>query len=175
MVPWAAAYIARLHLALHREARAESRIDDFDRSEAAREVEAFRVRIANDMKDTRGALVRDTGTVIDEQAPDSAFPEVGIDEERIEFGIAVRTRHDRGESEYHTVSLRHEDVTLGDLFERKGDRIRIRKQRVAIAGIRQRGAPLQGLQVRTLVLARRPDEEVGHLRILPIAPNTGHR
>jgi hypothetical protein len=29
--------------------------------------------------------------------------------------------------------------------------------------------------VRTLVLARRPDEEVGHLRILPIAPNTGHR
>jgi len=157
---------APLDLALHCETAAESCLDDSDSSEAARKVEAFCVRVADNIQEACGALVRDARAVVDEQAPDSAFPEGRIDEERIEFSLPVLTRHDRGESDYHPVLLRHEDVALGDLLERQGDRIRMRKQRVAIPGIRERGAPLQRLQMRTLALERRADDEAGHLTIL---------
>jgi hypothetical protein len=118
------------------------------------------------MEDACGALVRDTGAVVDEQTSYSAFPEGRIDEERIEIGLPVVTRQDRSESDDHTVLLRYEDVTRSDLFERQGDRVRIRQQCVAIAGIRERGAPLQRFQTRTLALVRWPDDHVGHLRIL---------
>ena len=68
MVTWhKGAFVrASLEFALHREARAESCLDGFYRSKAAREVEALRVWIPDDMQEARGALVRDTCAVVDE-------------------------------------------------------------------------------------------------------------
>ena len=69
--------------------------------------------------------MRDAGTAVDEQAPHASLPEVRIDEEGIEFGIPIRARQDCSESDDHTGQFGHEHVTIGDLFERKDNRIPI--------------------------------------------------
>jgi hypothetical protein len=79
-------------VALHREPTAESGVDGPGRTEAARNVEAFRVRIADHVEDLRVASARDAGTMVDQFTADALLPEVGIDEQRVEFGVAVRSR-----------------------------------------------------------------------------------
>src|SRR5262245_32617245 len=51
----------------HRETRAESRLDGSRCAEAARGIEAFRVRIADDVQDARGTSARDIGAMFDQQ------------------------------------------------------------------------------------------------------------
>jgi hypothetical protein len=50
---------------LHRETGAESSLDRAGGVEAARSIEAFRVRVADDVQDARGAPARDIGAMFD--------------------------------------------------------------------------------------------------------------
>ena len=154
-------------LTLHRETGAESRLDGSNRAEAARGIEAFRVRIADDVHNARCAPACDVGTVFDQQSPNASFPKTRIDEQRIELGIPVRPWQDCGEADDHAVPLRHEYVAVRDLLDRQRDRVRVCEQGVAIARIGERGAPLQRLQGRTLSMARRTDHNIRHSGILP--------
>jgi hypothetical protein len=112
---------------LHRETGAESSLDSSGGAEAARDIEAFRVRVADDVQDARGAPARDIGAVFDQQSPHTSFPEARLDEQRIELAIPVRPRQDSCEADDHTVALRHQHVTIRDLLERQRDRVRIRE------------------------------------------------
>ena len=96
--------------ALHRESDAESSFDGSGCLEAAREIEAFCVRVADDLQDARGAAPRHIGATFDQQSPKTSFPECRLDEQRIEFGIPVRSRKDRGEADNHAIALGHKDV-----------------------------------------------------------------
>jgi hypothetical protein len=78
--------------ALHGEPGAESGVDGPGRPETARDVEAFGVRIADDVEDLRVPAARDAGTMVDQFTANALPPEAGIDKERIEFGVAVRSR-----------------------------------------------------------------------------------
>jgi hypothetical protein len=79
-------------VALHREPAAESGVDGPGRTETARDVEAFGVRIADHVEDLRVAAARDAGTMVDQSTANALLPEAGIDEQRVEFGVAVRSR-----------------------------------------------------------------------------------
>jgi hypothetical protein len=75
---------------LHRETGAESRLDDSRSAEAARGIETFRVRVADDVQNARGACARGIGAMFDEQSPHTSFPQARLDKQRIELGIPVR-------------------------------------------------------------------------------------
>jgi hypothetical protein len=54
-------------------------------------------------------------------------------------------------------------MAFGDVVDRQRDGVRMRQQRFAIAGVRERGAPLQRLETDPLVRARRTDHNAQHL------------
>ena len=105
--------------------------------------------------------------MFDQQSPDAALPEARLDEQPIELGIAIRPDDDRGESDHHVVLLRDEDVAICELLARQRDRVRMREQGIAIAGVGERGAPLQRLEAGTLRLPCRTDDHLRHPAILP--------
>jgi hypothetical protein len=112
---------------LHRETCTESSLNHSGCMEAARGIEALRVRVADDVQDARGALARDVGAMFDQQSPHASLPECRLDEQRIELGIPVQPRQYRCEADDHALSLRHEHVTIRNLLNRKSDDIRIRE------------------------------------------------
>ena len=67
-------------VALHGEPSAESGVDGPGRTETARDVEAFGVRIADHVEDLRPAAACDAGTMVDQATANALFPEAGIDE-----------------------------------------------------------------------------------------------
>jgi len=119
------------------------------------------VRVADDVQGARGAPAGDIGTMFDEQSSHASFPEARLDEQRIELGIPVRPRQDCGETDDHAVALRQEHVAIRDLLDRQRDRVRIREQRVTIARIGERSAPLQRLEAGTFGEQCRSDHHVG--------------
>jgi hypothetical protein len=72
---------------LHRKTGAKSSLDGASCAEAARGVEAFGVRVADDVQDARGAPARDIGAMFDQQSPHAASPEARLDEQRIELAV----------------------------------------------------------------------------------------
>ena len=112
---------------LHGQTGAESSLDGSDSTEAARSIETFRVRVADDVQDARGALACEIGAMFDQQSAHALFPEGRLDEQRIELGIAVRSRQDRCEADDHAGALRNQDVTIRDLLDRQRDRVRVRE------------------------------------------------
>jgi len=112
---------------LHRQTRAESGLDGSRRPEAARCVEAFRVRIADHVQDARGTPARDIGAVFDQQSSKASFPQAGLDEQGIELGLTVWPLEHRGKADDHPFTLRHEHVASRDLLDRQRDRVWIRK------------------------------------------------
>jgi len=84
---------------LHRETGAKTSLDDSARAETARGIEAFRVRVADDVQNPRGAPARDIGAMLYQQSSDASFPEARLDEQRIELGVPVRARHDGCEAD----------------------------------------------------------------------------
>jgi hypothetical protein len=109
--------------------------------------------------------------MINQESPQASFPEVRLDEQRIELGVPVRPRQDGCEADDDALALRHEHVTIGGVLDRQLDRVRIREESVAIARIGERGPPLQRLQARLLCLQRRTDHNVRHPAILSPDPN----
>jgi len=81
--------------------------------------------------------------VINEQASDAVLPEMGFDKQRIEFRAPVRPWEDRGKTHHDAVALCEEDAALRKLFEWHRDRVRVREESVAIAGITEGCASLQ--------------------------------
>ena len=79
-------------VALHGESGTESGVDGPGRTETARDVEAFGVWIADHVEDLRVAAARDAGTMVDQLTANALLPALGIDEQRVEFGVAVRSR-----------------------------------------------------------------------------------
>jgi len=61
--------------AFHRETGAESSLDECSGAEAARRIEAFRVRVADDVQDARGAAAREVSATFDQESPHTAFPD----------------------------------------------------------------------------------------------------
>ena len=100
------------------------------------------MRVANDVQEAGRPYPGDLGNVVDEQASDAVLPEVGLHKQRIEFRAPVRPRDDGGKTHDDAVALCDEDAALRKLFERHRDRLRVREERVAIAGIAERCASL---------------------------------
>jgi hypothetical protein len=106
-------------LTLHRETGAESSLYGASRAEAARGIESFRMRVADDVQDARATRACHVSTMFDQQATDPLFPQARFDEQRIELRIPIRARHDCGKSHNHVVLLRHVDVTICQLLDRQ--------------------------------------------------------
>lgn len=83
---------AGVDVALHRETPAKPGVDDSRGPETAGDIEGFRVRIADHVEEARAPAARDVGAVFDQRPSHTALPETRIDEQRIEFGVAVRPR-----------------------------------------------------------------------------------
>src|SRR4051812_40974999 len=127
----------------HGEPDAKSGLDPPGHAEAAGQIEAFRMRIANHVEKAGGPRLSNFGNVVDESPSNAVPPEVRFDEERIQLRFAVRARHDRGKAGDDAVALRDENAAVRDLFHRQGNRVWIRKERIAVARIVERRTPLQ--------------------------------
>jgi hypothetical protein len=64
----------------HVEAHAKSSVDRPRYAEATRQVETFRMRIANYVQKARSIRTSNIGDVVDETPSDSTLPEVRLDE-----------------------------------------------------------------------------------------------
>src|SRR5262249_9716093 len=119
----------------HQEAGTEAGFRDADDLEAARRVEAFRVRVANNVDGRRSAPVRGRCAMLDERATKSPASGIRLDKQRIQFRVPVLTRKYRREAFDGARGLEDEDVSGVDLPGRQIDGIRVREERVAITGI----------------------------------------
>ncbi len=84
--------------------------------------------------------------MIDQLSPDAPPLNAGLDEQRVELGVAVIARQYGGEAGDGAVLFQHEHAARGDLFQRQVDGIRMTQQRIAIAFVAERCAPLQCLE-----------------------------
>ena len=123
----------RQSAALHRETRTESSLDGSGSEEAAGRIEALCVRVADDVQDARSMPACDIGTMIDQPSSHASFPECRLYEQRIEFSVPVRPRQDGCKPDDDAIALRHEHMTVRDLLDWQGDRVRMLEQRVSIA------------------------------------------
>ena len=103
--------------------------------------------IADHAKRSRSLRTRSLDTVLDQRSSDSTSPDVGIDEQSVQFGISIRTREQCSKSDDSAVSFRHEHRTGGDLIYWQFNRIWMGEQGVAISGIGKRRPKLQSLNL----------------------------
>jgi len=126
----------------HAKTQTKSRLHRSGYAEAAGFVEAFRMGVANNVQKSSRSHPSDFGSVLDKSPSDALLPEVRLDEERVQLRTIVGTRHHSGKTDDDTIAFCHEDAARRDLLNRQRNRVRIRKQRVAIAGIAERRTPL---------------------------------
>src|SRR5262245_5174852 len=74
----------RLQRSSHSQSDAEAGIDGPGQAEAAGEVEAFRVRIANHVQKAGRSQTSNFGNVIDEPPSDTTLPEVRLEEQSVQ-------------------------------------------------------------------------------------------
>lgn len=89
------------------------------------------------MESRRPSRASHRDAVLDQRTTISVTPHVWVDEQRIEFGIAVVTRQHGREPSDTSFVLHYEDVTGLYLLERKRNRIGIGEESVAVTRIRQ--------------------------------------
>jgi hypothetical protein len=75
--------------------------------------------------------------VLDKSPSDAMLPEVRL-EEPVQLGTAVGARHHSGKTGEDTITFCYEDAARRDLLNRQRNRLRIREERIAIAGIAER-------------------------------------
>jgi hypothetical protein len=146
--------------------RPKSRRRGTEQLEPAGAIERSGVRVADHVQRCGATLSREGDGAFDQQSPDALPPRVRLDEETVELGVAAVARQDDGESDDRAVALGHEDMPADDLLERQSNRVRIRKQDVAIVWIGKRRAPLQRLERLLFRLDRTPDDD-GRFSIQP--------
>jgi hypothetical protein len=122
-------------VAPHSEADAESSLDPSGHAEAAGEVEAFRMRIANDVEKAGRLHASHVGNVVDETPSDAVLPEVRLDEQGVQLGTTIGTRYHRRKAGDDSIAFCNEDPSSRNLLDRQGDRVRVRQERIAIPGI----------------------------------------
>ena len=115
--------------------------------------------VADHVQRLRPARTRESDAVLEERPRDPLPPERGLDEERIEFGIAILSRHDGRKADDGGVAFRNEHVPLEYPCGRNVDRIGVLKECGAIARVPERCPRLQRLERRTLIRHRRADRE----------------
>ena len=74
------------------------------------------------------------------------LPEIGLDEERVQFRALVFAWQHGCEAGEDAGAVGDEDVSGRDLGEWEVDRVRMRDQGVAIVRVRERRATLQGFE-----------------------------
>ncbi len=124
------------------------------------------MRIANYVQKAGRPHTSDLGNMVDEPSPDAVLPEVWLDEQGVQLRTAVGPRQHGGKAGHGAAVFCDEDAARLNLLDRQCDRVRIREERVAIAAVRERGAPLQRLEARTLGRCCRTDHNVAHPAIL---------
>ena len=150
----------RLQRASHGEADAKSSIDRPGHTEAAREVEAFRMGIANHVQKAGRPRTSHVGNVVDESPSDAMLPEVRLDEQGVQLRTAVGARHHSGKAGDDAVAFCDEDAARRNLLDRQRDRVGVCEKRVAIPGVAERRTPLQRLEHRLLIGPCRADGDV---------------
>ncbi len=130
----------------HQQAGPESGVLGAGQLETAPQIETFRVRIADDMQTARSLRAGNLGAVVDQQPTKTVTPGIRLNEERIELDIAIVAWQDRREALNGTREFRHKDPACRQLLERKLDRVRMRENRLPVAGIVQGGTSLKLLE-----------------------------
>ena len=111
----------------HGEADAESSIDRPGHAEAAGDVEAFRMGIADHVQSSRPLSSSELGAVLNQGSSNSTTLHLGIHKQGVEFTSAVGSRFDRRKSDYRAFPLRNEHSTSSDLFGRQLNCVRMRE------------------------------------------------
>jgi hypothetical protein len=102
---------------LHHQANPESHLPGAKQLEATELVEAFGVRVPDDVEclGPGGSCGRDT--LFDQCTTDAPTPNVGVDEERIQLGIAIVVRKDGREPANFPRDLRDINAAVPDLIK----------------------------------------------------------
>ena len=98
--------------------------------------------IANNVQKSGRSHPSHFGNVLDKSPSDAMLPEVRLDEERVQLRTPVEARHHGGKAGDDTITFCHEDAARRNLLNRQRNRVGIREERVAIAGIAERRTPL---------------------------------
>ena len=124
-------------------------------------VKSLRLRIADDV-DRGGAEPPGLDhAVLDQLATDPPAPGPRLDEEGVQFQVAVFARDQGRESLDRAGGLSDEDLQGVDLRLREIDGIGMREDRLPVRRIGQGGAPLQRLERGPFVGTGGPDPEGG--------------
>jgi hypothetical protein len=129
-------------------------------AEAAGEVEAFRMGIANNVQKGGRPHTSNFGNVVDESPSDAMLPEVGLDEQGVQLRTVVGAQYHSGKAGDDTVAFCDEDATGCNLLDRQRDRVGVREERLAIPGIAERRTPLQRLEHCLIVGPCRADGNI---------------
>jgi hypothetical protein len=100
--------------------------------------------------------------MVDQRSSNTTAPDVGINEQGVQFHVSVRPWQQRSESNDCAVSFRDEHRTCSDLIYRHFDRVGVCEQRVTIPRIGKRCTQLQGLKLFLLREGRAANEEATH-------------
>src|SRR5262249_11444291 len=137
-------------------------VDSTDDPEAAGDIEAFRVRVADNVERSGRPPAGNVGDVVEEPSADAMVPERRLDEHGVQLRAAVRAWQDGGKADEDALAFCDEALACRNLLDRERNRVRICKKSVTIAAVGERGAPLQRFEPRALGLSCRADQEVRH-------------
>ena len=158
----AAMPVARWSGAVNRWCSPEPRPCRSHKGEAAAEVKTFGVRIADDVQSRGAVLAGKLAAVFDQRPPDSAPLPIRFDKQPVQFHFSVRPRQHGRKTDNRFVHLGHENAAIQNLLERQIHGVGNGQQRVAIAGITQRGTHLQRLELLPLPGDCSTDLNAGH-------------
>jgi hypothetical protein len=109
-------------------------------------IKVHRVKIANDMQGGDALRACELTAMFDQQAPNPTSPQGGFDKKSVELDLAVRARQHGSKARDNVIAFGNEHAARADLLERKFDGIGVGQQSVAVAGVAERCAPLQGFE-----------------------------
>ncbi len=143
--------------ARHHRGRAEAGFGASAFAKAALGVELHGARIGGDHQ---GGGLQHSGELrrlFHEEAADAASPEIRLNEQAVEFGIAILARKNDGEAGRRAPVLGDDDQACGDLFSRQLYRVRMLEQVGAVVVPLQRRAALEVFKRFTLGRMRGAD------------------
>ena len=91
--------------------------------------------IANNVEKAGRPHASHVGNVVDELPSDAMLPEVRLDEQGVQLRTAVEARHHGGKASDDAVTFCDENAARRNLLDRQLDRVWVREERLAIAGI----------------------------------------
>ncbi len=103
---------------LHQQANTEAHLLGTKHFEATGTVEAFGVRVPDDVERLGPGGSGCRGTMFDQFATDAPSPNVGFNEERIQLGIAIVARKDGREPANRPGDLGYINASVPDLLKR---------------------------------------------------------